>query len=412
MQKQFIRYLRNHLKIDFSYYARGGFWLLCAQIITITGGLILSVILSNSLPESQYGIYRYLIGIGTLLTTFSLTGVTQSILQTAAKQYFGFYSIGVKTSRLYSLGISVAGSAGALYYFLQDDLMLSLGCLTIAVVQPLINSFQNIFFLLQGSRQFKESTTVQGVKTSIVVGSVLSTLFFTEHVVALFAAFLISQAGVNYIAHRYFRPTNAPEIDQDTTERYLSFARHSSLRNIISGTAFRLDTIIIFQQLGAVELAVYAIANMVPEQIKGGFKNLASLIIPKYAQHDNLASIKRSMLWRSVQLGVLFSIISAAYIATIPFVYELLFPKYHEAIWLSQIIALSFPAAVAIIPFSALQSQLADRVLHTYNILSSFILLVLTLSLITSYGLVGAVAAKVASRYINTALAYYFVYRN
>jgi O-antigen/teichoic acid export membrane protein len=179
----------------------------------------------------------------------------------------------------------------------------------------------------------------------------------------------------------------------------------------LGNIAFRIDSIIVFQQLGATNLAIYTIATILPEQIKTSFKNISTLLVPKYAMHDNLDSIKKSMFSRSIQLLLFTILITILYIVFAPLIYTLLFPKYHEAIILTQLISLSFPAMIALIPLSALQAHTEEKKLNKLNTYTSMLMIVLTTVLTITHGLMGAIFAKILSRYINVAFTYFYLWQ-
>ena len=383
-----------------------------AQIVSIIGGLATSVLFARYLDSNNYGVYRYLVGLAALFSAFSLTGLGQSILQATAKKYYSFYRETLKTNFIYSLGITAAGLIGGLYYTLNENVTLAAGCILIAFLQPLVTTFGNTVAYLQGTQHYKESTLAQSLKTAIVTLSAIFSILLTDNVLILFGIFLVSQLLTNYVTHTLYKPKKESEnLPKAVLESYKSYARHTSGRNIIAGIANKADTIILFTQLGATDLALYTISMIIPEQIKGSFKNLSNLILPKYARAENTDIIHRSLPTRSVQLFFLFSVVSLVYIVLSPYIYTLLFPQYETAATLSQYIALSFPASAAILPLGLLQVQRKEKALHQFNIQSSAVLLILTLILIPKYGVLGAVIARILSRYSNLLLSFYHLKR-
>lgn len=405
--KKISTLLFHYFRIDGHYFFSGTVWLTVIQAITVLGALIVTVVLANALDESEYGVYRYILGIGALLSSFSLTGVGQSVFQTAAQGHKWFYPLGIKKSLMYSLGITLSSLIGSIYYFLQNNIELALGCLLIAIFQPLLNTFQQIFPFLQGERRFRESTILQGIKTLIITIATVGTVYVTQDIFWLVFAYLLSNTATNLATHFLYRPKAVSNVDKAVLTRFMNYAKNTSIRNIISIIAFRIDSVIVFQQLGATQLAIYTIANILPDHIKASFKNIITLLVPKYALHDNMDSIKKSMLKRSLQLLIITVVVMILYIIIAPLIYTLLFPKYHQAILFSQIIVLSFPAMIALIPLSALQAHTKQKELNTLNIQISVVMIITTGLLTTTHGLIGAVLAKILSRYIGLFLAYY-----
>ncbi len=407
MYKPTADFLQKKFNFDAHYFLKGGFWLGLTQIITIIGGLITSVLFAHYLTPQDFGIYRYLVGLSALFAAFSLTGIGQSILQTTAKGYYNFYTETLKTNFSYSLLISITAIIGSVYYAINENFLLASGCLSIALLQPLISSFSYTSSYLQGRQLYKESTFLQLGKVVIVTIASIASIFITENVLFLFLTFLISNVVVNYFGYIFNRPANSPATPNEMFATYKSYALHTSLRNIIANVANRVDTIVVFTQLGAIELAIYTVATLVPEQIKGSFKNLANLLLPKYAAHDDFLVLQKSIPKRSLQLLGFLVLTTVMYILISPYIYQLIFPKYPEAIILSQIAALAFPSFVFFIPHSILQSRLAEKELYSLQIVSSVSQIILTIFLTMFAGLIGAITAKIIYRYIFMVLSFY-----
>ncbi len=404
-------FLHKRFHIDAHYFLHGGFWLSFGQMITLGFGLISTALFAHLLTPQDYGIYRYLVGISALLASFSLTGLGQSILQATAQGHRGFYKATLKVNFLYSLFITAAGTLAAGYYWLQGNMLLATGCLIVAVIQPLITTFQNTQSVIQGEGRYLESTKQYGFRMVLVTFISVVSLLLTKNILVLFFFYLAGLLVVNVISHYIYKPADAT-TPKDVWTKYLSYAKHTSLRNLISNIAQKADTIIVFTQLGAIELALYSIATIIPEQVKGSFKNLASLLLPKYAKHENRTTLLRSIPRRSFQLFIVLFSVTCIYIIAAPFIYKILFPKYQDAAFFSQILALSFPAMVSIIPVSALQSQMAKKKLYQVQILESVVLVISTAVLTITVGVLGAIVAKVATRYATLSYNFYLLYND
>jgi O-antigen/teichoic acid export membrane protein len=413
--EQKIDHVLNHLekrfRIDAHYFFKGGFWLTLGQAVTLGFGLISTALFAHLLSPQEYGIYRYLVGIAAILASFSLTGLGQSVLQATAQKHSGFYRATLKIGFLYSLLITVAGVVMGGYYWIQGNQLLATGCLMVAVIQPLITVFQNTQSVIQGEGKYLESTKQYAFRMMLVTLISVVSLLLTKNVLTLFFFYLIGMLVVNIVSHYSYRPENTV-VPKDIFVKYLNYAKHTSVRNLISNIAQKADTVIVFTQLGAVELALYSIATVIPEQVKGSFKNLASLLLPKYAKHEDPKILLRSLPRRSFQLFIVLTAITGLYIVTAPFIYKLLFPKYPDAAFLSQIMALSFPAMVSIVPVSALQSFMDKKRLYQLQILESVFLVLSTTALTITFGVLGAVIAKVATRYATLGYNFYLLYNN
>jgi O-antigen/teichoic acid export membrane protein len=236
----------------------------------------------------------------------------------------------------------------------------------------------------------------------------------TQDIIVLFLVFLISQTLSNIIGSAIFTAKallSVQVLKEEVRERYMNYAKHVSVQNLITGLAIRLDNILVFQHLGAAQLALFSIATVIPDQIKGSSKNIVTLLTPKFVEHHSINSIKVGIPKRSLQLFILLSICSLVLILMIPYIYELFFPKYINAIGYSQLLLLALPASVYFVPLSALQAHLKDKELYQLNISSAVFQITITFMLIYSSGLLGAILARIISRYIQTILTFALLHR-
>lgn len=411
MYQKILAHIHHRTRIDAHYFLSGGFWSVTNNLIAILGGTITSILFAHNLTETDYGTYKYILGLATIVSVFSLSGLGQSILQASTK-WLTYYRSVIRISFFYNIATFTLCLIGAIYYFVSQNTTLTIGFLLIGIFQPFINTFQFTPQFLYAQKKFKEATKVQIFKTILTSSANILCIIYTQNILILVAVYLLSLSLSHLITYYYFKSPDKNEIPYKEMVRFLSYAKHTSVRNIIVEIAFRIDTIIIFQQLGATQLAIFAIANIIPEQIKGGIKIIPTLLMPKYVQRlENLDLNKtiKSIPKRSVQLLLLFSCISIIYIIIAPHIYNIFFPKYTSSVIYTQLLALSFPAMVGVVPLSSINALKDNKALYKINIYTSLISILVTLVLISQYEIMGAVIAKIISRYINSLFIYAYV---
>lgn len=397
------------LHTDGKHLLHGSFWLGIGQLFSILSGIITSALLAHYLTENDYGTYRYLITLGVIFTGFSLTGIGQSLLQATAKKYYAFYSESIKTSALYSIGTLLISLGAAGYYFFNGDEVLFIGCLIISIFQPFLNTYLNIFAFLQGSGRYRETTLTHAAKMIFVALFTLGTLLFTTNVLVLLLAYFLSHGMASYITHYLYQPSSNSSAEKNVISEYVAYARHVSLQNLIINISARLDNIIVFTQLGAAELAIYSIANIVPDQIKASFKNISNLMFPSFVKYDNWGKLQKTVFHRSWQLCIALILVTLFYVLLAPYLYAFLFPKYEEAVKYSQLLALTFPLFVVLVPNNALQSQLEESALYIIAIITSIINILSLMFFISNYGLIGAILARFIYRIVHVLLSFGFI---
>ena len=411
MYSSFANFIQKTFKIDAHYFLKGGFWLSLRQVSIAILGLTSTALFAHYLTETEYGVYKYLLSLTTIFSAFSLTGLGQSILQTAAKGFYGFYKETLHINFTYSLGISITAIISAIYYYANSNNTLALGCVIIAIIQPLINTYTYLPSFLVGTKQFSQSTKVLVIRSFFVTVVSVITLFLTQNILLLFTSYLGSAFIINILTHTSYKPSISKKTPDNIFSKYISYAKHTSVRNTITSVASKIDNVIIFTQLGATELAVYSIATVIPQQIKGSFKILATLLLPKYAKHSNIETLKKTVPRRSFQLFLILLFLTVLYIFIAPHIYSLFFPKYEESIFYSQLSALSFVTFVFFIPYSILQSQLENRKLYKITFCNSIVQIIMMIYFIYVLGVLGAILAKLINRVFYSLIVFIFLYK-
>lgn len=410
MVEKILRFLEKRLKTDVGYTLRGGSWLISGHFVGIVATLLTSYIFANYLSPEIYGQYKYILTIGIFLTTFSLTGSAAAVSQAAARNISGFLSYIKKISLSYGMIISLISIIGAVYYFLHNNQILATGLLIIAVLQPFLNSTSLIQSHLQGTQQFKRSVYGQSIKTIFVTSVIALSAFITQDILVLLTSYYLAHIISNYILEYYFAPKNELLVDVEGSRSLLQYAKHSSLRNIFTGISDQLDKILIFQNLGAAELAHYTFATALPEQLKGVTKAIEQLLLPRYSNHSKTQIIK-SLPRKTLIYFCFLVVVIGCYILVAPFIYKLLFPAYIGSTMLSQIYSVSMIFALASLPVTALKAHMAEKQLYTLQISTSVVQVFAVVILLYTYGLIGIIAARFISRGYFTACGYYLLYK-
>lgn len=408
-------WVQRVFNVDAQYLMSGGFWLLVAQGVTLITSLAAAVFFANTLSENDYGIYRYLIGLSVLLSAFSLTGISQAIMQAAARGYGNFFYESTPATLKFGTLLSFASLIGAGYYFVNENTVLASGCILVAAFQPFAQLFQNAQATFYGQTKFVTGSILQILKSTFVSGTSILSLLLTHNLVVLLATYFASQALTALVSYLYTKRQTERSMFVETppeeTERGLSYAKNTSIRNVLVHVSNQLDSIFVFQHLGAAQLALYSIATLIPGQIRGGFKNLQTLLIPKYSKHDSLSTLRKYIPKRSFQFFIVLCSFSLLFIAITPALYEVLFPGYPDAIFYTQLLALSFPASISLIPFGAMQALRMERELYHFQVSTSILQLILTILLIIFAGILGAVISRIVGQYARTFIAYFLLFK-
>ena len=98
-----------------------------------------------------------MLSIAGIVGVFTLTGMNTAIVQAVARGFDGALKIGALIKLRWSIGVTLAASVVALYYFINDNNMLAISFLIVGTFAPFLESFKLYNSFLIGKREFRAS---------------------------------------------------------------------------------------------------------------------------------------------------------------------------------------------------------------------------------------------------------------
>ncbi len=395
--REALRWSERYTKTDMVYLAGNGFWLAVGQIVIGLTALGLSSAFAHFVPKDVYGNYRFLLSIFWILTAFSLTGVSVALTRAVARGDRGAYGAALRLSLVWGIPMLLIGLGTSGYYFVNANAMLGWGCLVIALIGPLMQSAYLYGSFLEGKRAFRENA-VAGIALNLIPAlGIFACMFIIQDPVIFLLLFLglsvLTGTVISFIVWRWFNT----EAKLESTG-LASLSGHFSAMNVLNTISQQVDRVLVFHYLGAVDLAIYAFATAIPDQIKGLMNNVATLALPNFMKRT-FSKAYATLLYRVLGFMALSGLMVVAYILIIPHVFGLLFPTYLEAVPYSMIYALSLVFVAAIVPVALLEAHAAKRELYIYNTAGPVFQILILFVLVSGYGLLGAVLARIAGRF-------------
>ncbi|HYF29447.1 MAG TPA: oligosaccharide flippase family protein, partial [Candidatus Paceibacterota bacterium] len=329
-----LRRSERYTKTDMVYAVSGLFWTTSGQAVAILCAIPLAVVLANLLTPVEYGIYRYVLTVAAVIGAFSLTGLPAVLTRAAARGFDGSlkeaFWLTIKGSGLVILG----SFAGAAYYYLQGNSILAGGMALIGIFWPWLQSATLFSAFLSGKLLVRMNTAYGNRRTVIHTLVMLATAYlYPEPLAILLSYFVIQTATALY----YYHKTRKLHVENDERDPELKFlGKHMSFLNIINVLIDKLDALLLFQFVGAAELAIYAFAEMVPDVLNRFTKNVSALALPKFVTRGDAAGI-----WRKTFLiSLLLLPVALLYCALAPFLFPIFLPAYTAAVPFTQALAL------------------------------------------------------------------------
>lgn len=396
-----IATLERMTKTDLRYLIGGGSWIILGQVISTGTAFILAIAFANLLPVATYGAYKYLLSIASFFAIFTLPGMITAVTRAAAQGKGSTMHDALRLRVLSSLIGSAAATVAGGYYLIQGNFELGAGLLVIALTLPFFDTYALYNAYLSGRRLFRSQTLLHVGTQLVSMLSVLVALFFTDRITILLAAYFVPLAALRFGIYRSIArgvPQNSRDADT------LRYGSHLSVMSILGVASQTVDKWLLWHFLGPIELAMYAFAVGIPEQLKGPMKGVGDLALPKFSERSHV-DMQRSLkvLWyRTGLYGLALLAIALSYIALAPTIFSFFFPQYISSVLYSQIFALSLVSGITVVPQAALAAHKKTAEQYAINSVHPVLQIILFLVLIPSHGVLGAVTALLLSRVLMT----------
>src|SRR3989338_1839484 len=391
-----IKKIQRFLKTDTSYLIKGGAWLSVIRASSLVVAFFLSILYARYLSKETYGNYRYILNALGIFSFLSLPGLGTSMVYAVARGFEGSFR---KTTILQFLS--------GLFF-----IAVGVGSLFMILVEPSTN-YQGYY---NAKKDFKaRAFSAIGSKIFyglIMLAAILSIRFLGPTPFYSLLILVCGYLAASTLPHLFFLysalksvPKNAP-----SEKNLLSDGIKFTIIDIPTHVTTYLDSIIIFHLLGPVELAIYSFAEAIPDQIRGTLKSIGtSLASPKLATKD-IREIEESGLFGKIaRFSILLIPAVIAYILLAPYIYQYLYPKYIDSIFISQLLAISLLA----IPGQFLAEGLRATRQIKYASINSFVgsisQIILFIIFIPIFGLLGAAIARIAGRFFSFSLSGFLI---
>ncbi len=395
-----LRWSERHTKTDMVYLAKGGFWLTSSQVLSSFVSFGLAVAFAHWVTPTVYGQYKYVLSVAALLAIPTLSGIETATIRAVARGYQGTIFPALTTKLSWGLLGSLASIILGFYYiFINHNTSLGAGFILFSLIVSPLESFRLYQTYLSGQKKFKQ-LSFSLVATKIISASILlSSIFLTDNLLVILAAYFIPVALLRIFFWFQVKRLYPPNLAIDAEA--IPYGKHLSLATIVSSVSDQLDSILLFNFLGPVQLAIFQFAIAPIETAKGILKHIQALALPKFSART-AEQIQKTIYKRLLLYMVFLSLIVLVYIPIAPFLYRLAFPAYTSAIGLSQLFSLSLLAAPLLLVVNTIfESQGMIKVLYKLRLINSLAQIIITISAVYFYGLLGAISARILFRFFS-----------
>jgi len=397
-----LRKLDKILKTDTVYLTKNGGWLTIGNGLQLIIGLVSSVILANVLEPAELGIYKFVFTLAGLFGGFLLTGIGTSAAQSIASGYLGSMQAASRLSIKWSFVFIILSLGASGYYLYQGDAILGYSMLIVGTLFPVIQATSLYGSFYKGTKQFGKLVVFDLVRTVLPIAAVITVALTTKSIIGLIAAYY----GVSIVVTSAFYLYTKQLIPQDAEakdEGLGAYGKHLTAMKVIDNVSTHVDKLLVFQAIDAGTLATYTVARMPTTRVQTFFKSIKTLLLTRYAERT-LASISRSATRKALLLFGFSLCIVIVYILSAPWLFSTLFPKYPDAILLTQISILGLLASPSIAYGQALTAHRKTSHLYIQTSITSVSRIVFVLVGFWYGSVLGIVTALVLNRFFALAL--------
>src|SRR3990167_3844267 len=134
---QALRKSESFFRTDMIYLAKSGSWLSIGHVIAMVAGFLTSLAFANLFPKESFGNYKFILSVVGILGAFSLTGMSTAITQAVSRGFGGALRQGFRINLKWGTGMLLGGLALSIYYYINDNSLLSFSFLLAGIVSPI-----------------------------------------------------------------------------------------------------------------------------------------------------------------------------------------------------------------------------------------------------------------------------------
>lgn len=379
-------------------------------------GLVTTYFLIRVLSESQFAEYNLIISYLSLLAVFALPGLGNAVVQSTARQVSGIY---LKAQQLTFWSTIAAGLIFVLIAFAHKysgeySPVLYIGLFYAAFLFPFyrgitiwknyragLKKFRNLSFLNSGTHIATQLVTL----ILLIFFNIQDYLFLV-----IVYMFIPSVVNIFMLVVDYFSCIKGQTHELE--EGIISYGLKTSVYSAIHTVSFRLDHFILFYFIAPEALAVFAVANRIPEMMRGVTQTLASVLLPRFARYKTIThDIRKSVRLYSIGFG--FVVLLVTFTIYPIFMTFLFGHAYDDAILYSQVLmCLVIIGNSPTIYFKYIQSQKDSGSFKNIVVITSIVRVITVLILVPLWGIWGAVASVFFHRVTSMLVIDYMIKNN
>ncbi len=395
----FLARLSGLLYLDMRYFLKGGIWLSLPIFINHLLGFLRSIAFVHLTTQSIYGQFTFVLALVGLFNILSLPGINTALTQTVARGNLGALRDAARIRAWWGILATFCTTSAALYYLLVEaEIILATAIVFAGFFIPLTSAFNTVQPYYAGCKQFDKVSQIK-IGLLIVNTVVLLIVLWAQQGVLWLT---IAQGATQVLFYWFHYRVAIPEIQDKPSDPDMgAYGRSLTWAGIISHITNQLDKVLLGFSADFVNVAIYSIALVMPNSIKGLMKTTATLVLPKIAeQPDKQVYTPRTQ--RLLFYLLIFNVlVILSLIALIPWVMSFIYiDQYNQSIPIAQLLMLSlvvgWPSSFC---GAALRARKQTQAIYRENIIYGALSLGTLIVAVPFLGILGIVFSRVLARW-------------
>jgi O-antigen/teichoic acid export membrane protein len=396
------------LGTDIRFFAKNAVFVSTGYATAVLRGIVTGYLVARLFPRELYGQYQFILSAVGAVGAFGLPGITNALSRAVAR---GEREAILPVARVQFLA-AIVGSIlllAAIPFLPAERQALWPLFLLAALLFPVSQAAGTIFASITvGMERFSYALKANVISNAAIVLAALLILLIYPSPALLIAVTMAFPAlvSLNFSRPLVLRPSPAVSV-----KPILRYGLQLTLANLPISLSWYVDKLMISALFGLNQLAVFSVAILLPEQSKVLAKELLPVLFAVQSRGADSPERRRRLLFVTLRATLLFFTGIIGYILLAPWIFALLFPNYPEAVWLTRIAALTLVTLPSGILTQYLEAQAMIRALQWTRWISTAVFLISLLTLIPTYGLIGAILARGLLRLSYAACSIIFMLR-
>lgn len=375
---------------------RYGFWGSAPFIFGSLVSLGLTIAYANLLSQDTYGTFKFIIALASSFGFLTLTGMNSAVIRAVARGEHGILRYSTWLQVKWNVVYTAAAMCIAAYYAAHHNTTIAIGIFILGLSFPLTTALNTFGAYLNGVRRFRTAAIIN-ILSNVAYGAciMIGVVWFRTPVMLVLAYALGSLVPV---VVAYFTVVRADVgMPTETGKREVThFGKHYTAMNVLAVISRQIDRLSVFHVQGSIALALFAIAQAIPERLKGLMNSALPSILSNLSRRSH--EMIRASFYRRIAQGMAIGfVVLACYWLAAPLLFRYILPKYLPSLIYSQWYSISIVFSLPILYIAnVFQSQGMLRELYTQTVFGNLSRIIMLPLLMYFFGIWGLIYGTIA----------------